>query len=165
MARGDQRIFGGRISAGDLVGMPDLLRNETGDYVPGDIKSGRLKVAGGSSRYIIGQNPSRKDQVPEGLAGFPLGRIYNMSNVRWNIKISTFLHTLSILGLLLATVVHAADYVPSGGNDWIKHAPAQEGLDRRSWTRRLILRSQTRPSSRRTSPKLSMFAICELSFR
>ncbi|MET0667546.1 MAG: hypothetical protein ABWZ01_03470, partial [Methyloceanibacter sp.] len=50
-------------------------------------------------------------------------------NVRWNIKISTFLHTLFILGLLLATVVHAADYVPSGGNDWIKHAPAQEGLD------------------------------------
>src|SRR5207244_1985529 len=41
MARGDPLIYGGRISAEDLLGMPDLLRKGTGGYVPGDIKSGR----------------------------------------------------------------------------------------------------------------------------
>jgi predicted RecB family nuclease len=41
MARGDPLIYGGRITAEDLVGMPDLLRKEIGGYVPGDIKSGR----------------------------------------------------------------------------------------------------------------------------
>jgi predicted RecB family nuclease len=41
MARGEPLIYGGRISAEDLLGMPDLLRKETGGYVPGDIKSGR----------------------------------------------------------------------------------------------------------------------------
>jgi predicted RecB family nuclease len=41
MSRGDPLIYGGRISAEDLVGMPDLLRKEAGGYVPGDIKSGR----------------------------------------------------------------------------------------------------------------------------
>jgi len=33
-------IYGGRISADDLLGEPDLLRLEGGCYVPGDIKSG-----------------------------------------------------------------------------------------------------------------------------
>lgn len=33
-------IYGGRISSGDLLGEPDLLRWEEGRYVPGDIKSG-----------------------------------------------------------------------------------------------------------------------------
>jgi predicted RecB family nuclease len=47
MARGDSLIYGGRISAEDLLGVPDLLRNETGGYVPGDIKSGRGKEGGG----------------------------------------------------------------------------------------------------------------------
>jgi len=40
MRRGDPLIYGGRISAGDLLGMPDLLRKEIGGYVPADIKSG-----------------------------------------------------------------------------------------------------------------------------
>jgi predicted RecB family nuclease len=47
MARGDTLIYGGRIRADDLVGAPDLLRKETGGYVPGDIKSGRGKEGGG----------------------------------------------------------------------------------------------------------------------
>lgn len=40
MRRGEALIYGGRISADDLLGEPDLLRKETGGYVPGDIKSG-----------------------------------------------------------------------------------------------------------------------------
>ena len=40
MRRGDALIYGGRISADDLVGTPDLLRKEVGGYIPGDIKSG-----------------------------------------------------------------------------------------------------------------------------
>ena len=43
MARGEPLIYGGRIRSDDLLGMPDLLRKETGGYVPGDIKSGRGK--------------------------------------------------------------------------------------------------------------------------
>src|SRR5262245_42992033 len=46
MARGEPFIYGGRISAEDLLGMPDLLRKEIGGYVPGDIKSGRGKDGG-----------------------------------------------------------------------------------------------------------------------
>jgi predicted RecB family nuclease len=40
MNRGEPLIYGGRISAGDLLGDPDLLRKELGGYVAGDIKSG-----------------------------------------------------------------------------------------------------------------------------
>ena len=40
MLRGEPLIYGGRISAGDLLGDPDLLRREGAGYVPGDIKSG-----------------------------------------------------------------------------------------------------------------------------
>ena len=40
MARREPLIYGGRISADDLLGEPDLLRLEDGRYVPGDIKSG-----------------------------------------------------------------------------------------------------------------------------
>jgi predicted RecB family nuclease len=43
MIRGQPLIYSGRIRAGDLIGMPDLLRKEVGGYVPGDIKSGRGK--------------------------------------------------------------------------------------------------------------------------
>src|SRR5258707_5626671 len=46
MKRGEALIYGGRISANDLLGMPDLLRKETGGYVPGDIKSGRGEEGG-----------------------------------------------------------------------------------------------------------------------
>jgi predicted RecB family nuclease len=46
MARGDPLIYGGRIGTDDLLGMPDLLRKETGGYVPGDIKSGRGEEGG-----------------------------------------------------------------------------------------------------------------------
>lgn len=47
MARGDSLIYGGRIHADDLLGIPDLLRKGTSGYVPGDIKSGRGEEGGG----------------------------------------------------------------------------------------------------------------------
>lgn len=50
MGQGAPMIYGGRISAADLLGMPDLLRKEPGGYVPGDIKSGRGKERGGDGR-------------------------------------------------------------------------------------------------------------------
>ena len=50
MARGEPLIYGGRISAEDLIGAPDLLRKETGGYVPGDIKSGRGEEGGDDDR-------------------------------------------------------------------------------------------------------------------
>lgn len=40
IASGALLIYGGRISADDLLGDPDLLRKENGGYVAGDIKSG-----------------------------------------------------------------------------------------------------------------------------
>ncbi len=40
MKRGEALIYNGRVSAGDLLGEPDLLRKEPGGYTPGDIKSG-----------------------------------------------------------------------------------------------------------------------------
>jgi len=40
MVAGEPLIFSGRIQADDLLGDPDLLRRESGGYVPGDIKSG-----------------------------------------------------------------------------------------------------------------------------
>jgi len=47
MVRGNALIYGGRISADDLLGEPDLLRRKQGGYVAGDIKSG-AGVEGGS---------------------------------------------------------------------------------------------------------------------
>jgi predicted RecB family nuclease len=47
MKRGEPLIYSGRISAGDLVGIPDLLRKSPGGYIPGDIKSGRGEEGGG----------------------------------------------------------------------------------------------------------------------
>ena len=38
--RGDELIYQGRITAGDLLGEPDLLRRQDGGYIAGDIKSG-----------------------------------------------------------------------------------------------------------------------------
>lgn len=40
MRRGEPLIYSGRISSGDLLGIPDLLRRSNGGYIPGDIKSG-----------------------------------------------------------------------------------------------------------------------------
>jgi hypothetical protein len=40
ISRGEPLIYGGRITADDLVGDPDLLRRADGGYVAGDIKSG-----------------------------------------------------------------------------------------------------------------------------
>ena len=40
ISRGGTLIYGGRISADDLLGDPDLLRRKEGGYVAGDIKSG-----------------------------------------------------------------------------------------------------------------------------
>ena len=47
MQRGEPLIYSGRIRAGDLVGVPDLLRREVSGYVPGDIKSGAGEEGGG----------------------------------------------------------------------------------------------------------------------
>jgi predicted RecB family nuclease len=47
MERGEPLIYSGRISADDLLGVPDLLRRVGGGYVPIDIKSGRGKEGGG----------------------------------------------------------------------------------------------------------------------
>src|SRR5256885_10649916 len=47
MNKGEPLIYGGRIRAGDLLGMPDLLCKELGGYIPGDIKSGRGKEGAG----------------------------------------------------------------------------------------------------------------------
>ena len=40
MRRGDRLIYGGRISSGDMLGVPDLLERRGNGYIPGDIKSG-----------------------------------------------------------------------------------------------------------------------------
>lgn len=40
MAQGAPLIYGGRVSADDLLGDPDLLRQEGAGYIAGDIKSG-----------------------------------------------------------------------------------------------------------------------------
>lgn len=40
MERGDNLIYSGRITAGDLVGEPDILRRHGKFYIAGDIKSG-----------------------------------------------------------------------------------------------------------------------------
>lgn len=40
MQRCEQLIYGGRLTAGDLVGEPDLLERRGDSYLPGDIKSG-----------------------------------------------------------------------------------------------------------------------------
>jgi predicted RecB family nuclease len=47
MRRGEPLIYGGRISADGLLGVPDLLRKSIGGYVPGDIKSGSGEESAG----------------------------------------------------------------------------------------------------------------------
>lgn len=48
MKRGEPLIYGGQISSGDLIGMPNLLEFRGGAYIPGDIKSGSgLESTGG----------------------------------------------------------------------------------------------------------------------
>jgi predicted RecB family nuclease len=47
MQRGEPLIYNGRISADDLLGVPDLLRRVGAGYVPMDIKSGRGKAGDG----------------------------------------------------------------------------------------------------------------------
>jgi predicted RecB family nuclease len=46
MDAGATLIYSGRLTVGDLVGEPDLLRKELGGYVAGDIKSGSGEEAG-----------------------------------------------------------------------------------------------------------------------
>jgi predicted RecB family nuclease len=46
MDRGEALIYSGRISAGGLLGIPDLLRKEGDGYVAGDIKSGAAEEGG-----------------------------------------------------------------------------------------------------------------------
>ncbi|MCP1754028.1 MULTISPECIES: TM0106 family RecB-like putative nuclease [Bradyrhizobium] len=50
MAEGAPLIYGGRIGADDLVGMPDLLRRVPGGYMASDVKSGRGKEGGDDGR-------------------------------------------------------------------------------------------------------------------
>lgn len=40
MDRGDELIYGGRLTVDELIGDPDLLRKDGAGYVPGDIKCG-----------------------------------------------------------------------------------------------------------------------------
>lgn len=47
MQRGEPLIYNGRITSGELVGVPDLLRQYGKGYLPVDIKSGRGEEAGG----------------------------------------------------------------------------------------------------------------------
>lgn len=47
MQRGEPLIYNGRITSGELVGVPDLLRRHGKGYLPVDIKSGRGEEAGG----------------------------------------------------------------------------------------------------------------------
>jgi len=47
MDRGAELIYSGRISSGDLLGEPDLLRKDGAAYIAGDIKSA---LGGGSNR-------------------------------------------------------------------------------------------------------------------
>ncbi|WP_394730014.1 TM0106 family RecB-like putative nuclease [Altererythrobacter sp. GH1-8] len=47
MQRGERLIYNGRITSGDLLGIPDLLRRQGSGYIPIDIKSGRGKEDGG----------------------------------------------------------------------------------------------------------------------
>jgi predicted RecB family nuclease len=49
MQRAEPLIYSPRISADDLLGVPDLLRKEAGGYVPGDIKSGAGEEGGGDA--------------------------------------------------------------------------------------------------------------------
>lgn len=44
---GEPLIYGGRISADDLIGIPDLLRKAASGYIPIDIKSGAGEEGGG----------------------------------------------------------------------------------------------------------------------
>jgi len=46
MDRGEPLIYSGRISAGGLLGIPDLLRKEDAGYIAGDIKSGAGEEGG-----------------------------------------------------------------------------------------------------------------------
>src|SRR5262245_58921191 len=47
IARGERLVYGGRVAAGDLLGMPDLLRKTNGGYIPGDIKAAAAEEGGG----------------------------------------------------------------------------------------------------------------------
>ncbi len=73
MAQGSPLIYGGRISAGDLLGMPDLLRKEPGGYIPGDIKSGRAEEGGDDDHDV---RPKRRYAVQLGLYVDVLERLH-----------------------------------------------------------------------------------------
>jgi hypothetical protein len=71
MRRGELLIYGGRIAADDLLGIPDLLRKEPGGYVPGDIKSGAGEEGGGQRSFARRSNPigRRHAQFPAEIGG------------------------------------------------------------------------------------------------
>jgi hypothetical protein len=56
MARGDSLIYGGCIRVDDLLGVPDLLRKELGDYVPG-----RHQIRQGQGRHRRGERWQAKN--------------------------------------------------------------------------------------------------------
>ena len=49
MRQGEPLIYGGRIAADDLLGIPDLLRRSGQGYIPLDIKSGGAEEGGGDN--------------------------------------------------------------------------------------------------------------------
>jgi predicted RecB family nuclease len=48
LLRGEPLIYSGRISADDLIGIPDVLRKEADGYIPGDIKAAAAEEGGGA---------------------------------------------------------------------------------------------------------------------
>ena len=52
MQRGEPLIYSARITAGDLLGEPDLLRNENAGYVAGDVKSGSGEYGDGDDARL-----------------------------------------------------------------------------------------------------------------
>jgi hypothetical protein len=52
LRRGEPLIYSGRISADDLIGIPDLLCKETRGYVPGDIKAATTEEGGGALALV-----------------------------------------------------------------------------------------------------------------
>jgi len=71
-------IYGGRLSADDLVGEPDILRKSDGGYIAGDIKSGRGEEGGddesdGKPKVHYGVQLALYTDVLEKL-GFSAGR-------------------------------------------------------------------------------------------
>ena len=69
MQRGEPLIYSGRIVAGDLVGIPDLLRRHGTRYLPVDIISGRGEGNGPTRGSYSGQISSAETTSPMLMPG------------------------------------------------------------------------------------------------